>query len=218
MQLNFETYTPSEVAKITGVSTDNQRNLRRAGYLPKTIGHARFNLQEIARLLVIGLMSEKGIGPKVSTAFAETAARGIFLKSLWNSEVYSQDAVNIAHEETHSEFVESIEKLKGHPDLNLDADAKKSLHGSIAKDHLVTKVEAMSGAQGEKAPEFFCYWANDYPEFFYGDNHPFEDHAYGIAAWQGPVVMLSMGSLAAVISAKLPRPAIYLEGQKEQKK
>jgi hypothetical protein len=64
-------FTASEAAVITGISSDQQRNLRRHRYLLKSKGGwTRFTLEEVARLLIIGQCSEGGIPPATSCVVA----------------------------------------------------------------------------------------------------------------------------------------------------
>ncbi|WP_050525518.1 MerR family transcriptional regulator [Pseudorhodobacter aquimaris] len=212
MKLTIDPLTPSEAAEVTGVSLDNQRNLRKQGYLPKNKGHARFSLLEVCRLLVIGALSERGIGPKVAVTFADTAARGILLKVLWQSELYSERSAIAAHEATSESFAldKHQEALALSMGAKIDEKSLRWLHGTHAKNHLVTSLESDLGVSGEKAPELFVYWANGHPEFFYGEDHPFADHAFHMAAWQGPAIMLSIGAMASLLASRLPHPIVHL--------
>ena len=131
--LEFDLLKPNEVADITDVSAYNQRNLRRASYLHRNEGHARFTPLETASLLVIGQMSERGIGPKVATTFADTAARGIFLNLLWRSEIYSPEAAALAFEESRSDFENGLPAAEIAVERELTAEERFGLHGSFAR-------------------------------------------------------------------------------------
>jgi DNA-binding transcriptional MerR regulator len=207
MQIAFEKFTPGEAAEITGVSVENQRNLRRTGYLPSHKGHARFDIRDLAQLLVIGIMSERGIGPKVACTFAATAGQGVFLKAIARSTFYSIAAQRAALDDTKEEADESL-ALPEASDLD-----ERTVRGMIARMHAADAAQAAAGLAGQEAPEFFCLWANGHPEFFYGEEHPFADCDYGHTAWQGPVIMLSMGALASLLVDRLPRPAILLQDE-----
>ena len=209
MNLTIDLLTPNEVAEITNISAENQRNMRRSGYLPKNSGHARFTLHDTARLLVIGLMAERGIGPKISVTFADTAARGIVLSLLYSSEIYSESAAVAAHLETETEAVEGIARVRLTKLTDLNDSDILSFKGSIAKNYLAEKIAATLGMQGEKRPNFFCLWANNHPEFFYDDEHPWEDVDYSLPAWQGPVIMFSIGAVAALMASRLPRSIVH---------
>jgi hypothetical protein len=208
--LTFDLLKPNEVADITGVSLDNQRNLRRAGYLPKNEGHARFTPLETARLLVIGQMSERGIGPKVATTFADTAARGIFLNLLWRWEPYSPEAAALALEVTRAEFESALPAAQAKIGHDMTDAEKRDIHGDLAKAWLADTLTEANGMSGEKAPDHFVLWPNGHPEFFYGDDHPFEDVEFNHPAWQGPAIMITLGGMAALMASRLPRPIVRL--------
>lgn len=70
-------FTPAEAAAITGVSNDLQRDWRRHGYIAKRDGHARFDVFDLAAMLSMKLLADRGIGPKLSFEVAEYCALGI---------------------------------------------------------------------------------------------------------------------------------------------
>ncbi|WAC24645.1 MerR family transcriptional regulator [Blastomonas sp. SL216] len=73
--MTLTTFTPAEAEAITGVSTASQRDWRRRGFLASGDGHARFDAFDLARMLVIRLLSDRGIGP-TQTAQAPSLAFG----------------------------------------------------------------------------------------------------------------------------------------------
>ena len=212
MKLIIDPLLPHEAATVSGVALANQRNLRRSGYIPKNSGHARFTLEETAELLVFGSLSERGIGPKVSSTFAKTAARGIFLKTLHMAEIYTPEAAAAAHEVTKPEADTEIQYILKSGQLKSEVveTHRRWHHGALAKKHLAELIEAQVGARGEKTPDMFILFPNGHPEFFYDGKLPFEDVIYGHPAWQGPMIMFSMGGMAAQLASRLPRPMVRL--------
>ncbi len=209
MHLQFDLLTPGEVSEISGVSLDNQRNLRRAGYLPKMKGHARFTLLDTARLMVIGLLSERGIGPKVAVTFADTAARGIVLGVFRQSRLYSDEVARAALAETRDEADDDLALTRESlPDL--DEAVEKRVRGIIALQLLSELLEKQLGMRGEKSPNLFVLWANGHAEFFYGDDDPWSDVMYDHPAWQGPIIVLPMPAIASLLASRLPRPIVRL--------
>ena len=87
---------------------------------------------------------------------------------------------------------------------------KRSLHGSYAKLFLAETIEAQLGARGEKTPDLFFLFPNGHPEFFYDGALPFEDVMFYHPAWQGPIIMFSMGGMAALLASRLPRPVVRI--------
>lgn len=211
MKLKFDLLHPAEAAQVSGVSLDNQRNLRRAGYLPKNKGHARFTLLDVCRLLVFGMMSERGIGPKVVASFADTAARGILHRLLSHSRIYSTALQRVALEATRAESDESLEKARAKVDFEITEELELSYRGDIAREFVAEAVESHFGIRGEEAPNLFIYWSNGHPEFFYNEDDPFGDCDYSIPAWQGPAIMFSIGAVAYLLASRLSHPVIHLE-------
>lgn len=60
-------FTPAAAERITGVSVALQRDWRRRGILPQHEGHARFKLFDLAELLFLRMMTDRGIGPLAQT-------------------------------------------------------------------------------------------------------------------------------------------------------
>lgn len=67
-------FTPAEAERITGVNTALQRDWRRRGYLPSNEGQARFDVFQLARMTVLKLLADRGIGPALSHEEAEWCA------------------------------------------------------------------------------------------------------------------------------------------------
>lgn len=64
--LEWEQFSPGEAAELTGVSYDQQRNLkRRYQVLPLQKGWVRFTLREICDVAVFGFAARVGIDPAV---------------------------------------------------------------------------------------------------------------------------------------------------------
>jgi len=69
------TFLPTEAQEITGLTTAAIRDLRRLGYIASSDGKwARFTIQEIATLLVIGALQRRGLKSQFSSRIAEVAA------------------------------------------------------------------------------------------------------------------------------------------------
>lgn len=95
MPLHFEYslnhFTPAEAQEITGASVTLQRDWRRRGILPQNVGHARFDVHDLAHLYFLAAMSERGIGPKVASRSAEIASGGIAMGALLHAEAFEGD-------------------------------------------------------------------------------------------------------------------------------
>lgn len=82
MKIVLTLFTPADAERIAGVSVDLQRDWRRRGYLEKQEGHARFSVFDLAQMLVLKTLSERGIGPDRAKDVAETAATEVAIAAL----------------------------------------------------------------------------------------------------------------------------------------
>lgn len=74
-----ETFAAGETADITGITTMQQRNMRRLGHDTKAAAkHERRDLYSLAKLSVMKLASDFGIPPGAVTDLAENAAVVIY--------------------------------------------------------------------------------------------------------------------------------------------
>lgn len=95
-------FTPGQAHAITGVAVDQQRNLRRHGYLALEQGHARFSVHDLARLAAIKALSDRGIGPSLTARLEEgfdiatLCGSGILWHLLLRPEAYSGDHWNFS--------------------------------------------------------------------------------------------------------------------------
>ncbi len=91
-RLRFQSneFTPAEAERITGVSVTQQRNWRRYGYLPKSLGqHARFNPHQLAAMTIMQTLSERGIGPGASREISPLiGAHVIYYACLWDPDAF----------------------------------------------------------------------------------------------------------------------------------
>ena len=63
----FEKFSPAEVARVTGISQDLQRDWRRRGLLEKkTQGWEQFDLDDLVKLSVAGLLIDRGLPASVA--------------------------------------------------------------------------------------------------------------------------------------------------------
>lgn len=77
MKYDLKQFTPAEAAKVSGVSVASQRDWRRRGFLPKTEGHARFSIFEVAEMLVLSSLGDQGIGPSQVRSVLPSLGAGV---------------------------------------------------------------------------------------------------------------------------------------------
>lgn len=200
MKLELETFMPSEAESITKVTQATVRNWRRAGYLERRQGHARYNIADLLVMTVMQELVARGMTPEYATKYASAAARAIFQSLIFSRHAYSETAFTQALESVRPVEPVAIEKLMA---TNLLADI-------ASKAFLVP---------GLKHPNWFIIWANGEPDFYYDDDENFEDKFFGETSYsdefiQGPVTLFSLGAMAHKVLSRLPRPAIKLEGER----
>lgn len=88
----FTKFTAGEAERITGVSAATQRDWRRRGYLPAgRDGWTQYDIGELAKLLTMGALQDRGIGPSVSEGIATSAALRIMSHALsWPDAIEDQ--------------------------------------------------------------------------------------------------------------------------------
>jgi hypothetical protein len=75
MGREFTTFTSSEVEAIARVSGDQQRNFRRSGYIRKGKGGwTKFELRDVAELVIIGFHLDRKTPPSVASKLARECA------------------------------------------------------------------------------------------------------------------------------------------------
>lgn len=212
MNLELETYTPSEAEAITGVSQMSVRNWRRAGYLPRHRGHARYTIADLLTLTSMQALISRGIQPGAALPYASETARAIFQTLIWSKEAYAEAALSAGRQDLDREFVEQISNSGISADL-IRSTLSDMIDGNAVKE-LAEEAEKLSGLSGQKRPNWLIIWANDEMEFYYDEDN-FEDRffgetSYGCEFTQGPVILFSLGSMAQMVLKRLPRPPIKL--------
>lgn len=103
----FSTFTPGEVEKITGLTTVQQRDWRRRGFLPANAGgHARFEASVVAELWTMQLLADRDVGPQYSREIARFGGAGILAGAFELKEAFEGDHLralewNAKHVELH---------------------------------------------------------------------------------------------------------------------
>lgn len=190
MKLELETYMPSEAEEITGVTQATVRNWRRAGYLQRRRGHARYTIDELLLMFATRMMVERGVAVKTASTFASDAARSIFQSFIYLEGAYAKNLLK-------DEYTGPLGKI----------------------EHLFTlgdRTAQQFGLSGIKRPDWLIIWADDSIEFLYdqnvdgetADTQFFANIEYRKPHVQGPVMFFCLAALAHMIADRLPRAAI----------
>jgi DNA-binding transcriptional MerR regulator len=200
MKLELETFMPSEAESITKVTQATVRNWRRAGYLERRQGHARYNIADLLVMTVMQELGARGVTPEYATKYASEAARAIFQSLIFSRLAYSRNA-----------YYEAYEAVSGKGD--------NELQGALARLALAETAAAAFLVPGLKHPNWLIIWANGKSDFYYDDDENFQDKFFGSTRYsdefiQGPVTLFCLGAMAHKVLNRLPRPAIKLEGER----
>lgn len=211
VQITLTQFTPAQAEKISGVSVDQQRNLRRHGYLPHSEGHARFDGLGLARLAAIKVLSDRGIGPSLvakaddGADIATICATGILWSLLGRLDAYEGD-----HKTFPVGWPPPATFSKGDIDI-LVAEGRR--HGYSEKflrkvvneapddwrdrsDWLKKRVIHKMGLRKVVPARYFIWWADgshvwehDLDDAFSGNSHDLK--------YQGAVIVLDQDAIAS---------------------
>lgn len=210
MQLKFETFTPSEAEDISMLPQATVRNWRRAGYLPRPKGHARYSVVELLVQLAMQALVARGVKPEVASAYSGELARAIFQSLLLSDKAYSERAVQAAFVAVDAVPDHEAARLNAIAGTAFSADEIREINGA---KHLRDSAERSFGLSGLKCPAWLIIWANGEMQFYY-DEDISEETFFGNTTYddyvKGPVILFCLGAMAQMILDRLPRPPITL--------
>lgn len=91
MKFTFADFTPAEVAQITTLSTEMQRDWRKRRLMPSRSAtrspedktkHNRYDVLEVAEIWIMKMFADRAIGPQVSKLFARQCAIAVVHNAL----------------------------------------------------------------------------------------------------------------------------------------
>jgi hypothetical protein len=213
MKLQLDTYKPSEAEIITGVTQATVRNWRRAGYLPRQKGHARYDLAELLIMFATGMMVSRGSTPEAAAENASAVARAIYQSAIWNFSAFAEDVHSRAEDEVGEIFDADVAHFR---ELMGENFRIESLQTVRRQEIIVKAAQELAGISGSEHPQWFVIWADGTPEFFHEGEDP-DDLFFGNIEHdkpyvQGPITIFCLGALAKMVIDRLPRPAILLSG------
>lgn len=216
MKLELETYMPNEAEEITGVTQATVRNWRRAGYLARPNGHARYHIGDLLVMFVADTMIKRGVTAKHALTYAREAAQSVFQFALHSPQSYTQSAYDVllqrAQIKTDSD-PELLEKLSH--DHEIDTIRARDI---VAKARVYDEAAHEFGITGIQRPDWLVIWADDTIEFLYDrdtdgetpDGQFFGNIDYRKPYVQGPLILLCLGAFAHIMLERLPRPPLKL--------
>lgn len=229
--LTLTSFTPGEAERTTGLSTNMQRDWRFRGFLPKSDGHARFDLFDLSGMLAMKMLSDRGIGPQISRELFPWLSAGIAYSVLKNHEAYEGDHLRglppTFPGEDENEIIEGLRAslLAGAPDMT-ESDFRGFVEGlertsrrnwsrvprgwTRRCEGFAREVMRAKGFSFAVAP-YFLWWADD--------THVFTDDIKAAIenAWStdprlaGPIVVLDLHALAGLILHRAGRPFVHVD-------
>ncbi|QTI79020.1 hypothetical protein IAI58_15505 [Roseomonas marmotae] len=221
--LTLTSFTPGEAERITGVSTAQQRDWRRRGFLPSNEGHARFDLFSMAEMWVLKLMADRGIGPQAVKEVAGTCATGIAWHALAWGDAYEGD-----HERT-LEWQPSVFKVIVE-NLRRGKEAMAQYEADPKPENLIAALDASNGPSwGEQANwlrrkvlkdrgiplaipgKYFIWWADGREYWHESLDEAFKSMSSTDDRVAGPVVVLDLSGLASAMIHRAERALVHVE-------
>ncbi len=194
LHFQMNEFTPAEAERITGVSVTQQRNWRRYGYLPKSLGkHARFKPHQLAAMTIMQTLSERGIGPAASHGIALfIGAHVIYYACLRTPDAFE--------DRTGLDF-----KWYDARALSILIICKHVAFSNVAED--------IDPEQFEDAdPSLFVIWfADDLLEFFDDLTQAFSGRSRHEVRLSGACIVMDLECIAAAFLDRTERPLFIAE-------
>lgn len=179
----LEMFTPGEVEVITGLSTGMQLDWRKRGYLPVTKGrHARFNAFDIARLMVMKMFSDRGVGPADTRLIADICATGILYAALCERTAYRSDL--------------DLQELKAQR-TDLQSISRRVIHD-------ITGV-------GLVPAQYFIWWADGSHTWAASVDSALFHLVDDDCRKCGPIMLLDLNALGRGLASKAGQPLVRLD-------
>lgn len=213
MSCELEKFSPAEAEQITGLSPAVQRVWRQRGIIPSSGGKvASFDVFDLARMLFLRLMSERGIGPADITRdpiIIETSVRRIVFDALTYGAAYgdgypeggSLDAFILARMPAEEVF----EKAGDGDSMNWLAS---QLDAATKNDEMARRI-AYDGAPRVIAAPLF---------FWFADGEPYWDsplgrrlnHELSTSGSDGPIILMILPKIGKLIVDRAGRPLVRI--------
>jgi|GEM_PF-2773482 len=208
MRLELETYTPGEAEEITQVTQATVRNWRRAGYLPRPTGHARYTAKDLLLMSAMHALVSRGLTPEAASGFARGIADATFMSCINKSHSFSESAFEAARKIVGDIPPERIKEVKARAG---DSYSEDILYWADAAKLAMDTAERQFGTTGLKAPDYFIIWANGEEEFAYHENICEKITEGALDEYvEGPVTLFTLAAMAGMILDRLPRKPITL--------
>jgi hypothetical protein len=215
----YETFTPAEAERITGVNVVLQRDWRHRGYLPKGKGHARFDVFDLAKLAFMKILTDRGIGPKDSADVSEYAALAMVASAASSIDFWAGDhreALTWGHLPSTPAPTEVFDLLVSSGNIHDTPEAKAALTNDNLDSSwgykagwLKRKLLRSKGYRVEPAP-MFLWWANGEHFFTKSVDYAISQLSPHAPELNGAIVFLDLEVMASSITDKAGRPFVVV--------
>ncbi|UVI39339.1 helix-turn-helix domain-containing protein [Qipengyuania spongiae] len=218
--LTLTQFTPAEAENVTGVSTQTQRDWRRRGILAKRDeGHARYDLFDLAEMMAIKLLSDRGVPLIEAADVADWCGMGIGYRALeWhNAYEGDHDRTNEARGlpnkliEQNAAMFETIREAAGIAEVDLPENFEKQYRWSDKGEWLAGQVYRERFKTGVIPGQLFIWWADGQHTFHQSFDAARDDMSSGDPRLAGPALVLDLHSLASTLLTKTGRALVHVE-------
>lgn len=225
LEITLTHFTPAQAEKSTGMAVDQQRNLRRHGYLPQSSGHSRYDGLALARMAAIQALANRGIGPSLTAKsengfdIATLCATGILWSLLGWSDAYEGDhltfvqdgppPVSFSPEEARvvvdAAIARGISEEEAH---RLVAEGARDW--ASRSDTLKRQVMAKMQLRRVIPARYFIWWADGSHTWEVSLEDAFSGHHHDPRV-QGAVVIIDQEAVAAGLLARAGTAFAHIE-------
>lgn len=214
MDIELSLYTPSDAEAVTKVAQTQVRNWRRAGYLSRQDGPARYTIGDLLNMSAMHELVSRGVAPSVAKPFAAEIAHAAFSNMIYSVRAFSETAQNAAAAEVGEGNPERVAQVRAALGADFSHDALMFIQ---TQEFLMECAERKFGLTGLKKPLWFIIWANGKMQFYH-DEDISEETFFGNTSYrdpyvQGPVMLFCLGAIAQMVLDRLPRPPFKLAGE-----
>ncbi|WP_028711002.1 hypothetical protein [Paracoccus pantotrophus] len=229
VQITLTQFTPAQAEKITGISVDQQRNLRRHGYLAQSEGHARFDGFGLARLLAIRALSDRGIGPSLtakadeSQDIATLCATGILWALLDWVDAYEGDHKTFAapwppsrpRSEDEMKLLIEVGQRRGYSESDLRKMLDESSRDWAERSEWLKKqVIQKMGARRVIPARYFIWWADGTHTWEHDLDASFSGSAHD-PRYEGAVIILDQEAMGSRLLSRAGTAFAHIEAQQD---
>lgn len=211
-------FTPSEAERITGVNTALQRDWRRRGFLPINDGHARFDVFELARMMTLQVLADRGIGPSQTESVRDWCASAICFAAMrfveaWDGEptkALTWIELYASPPPPNPELTAVIQQLinEGNTDYELP---KVGSHWGAQSKYLCQQLWKKLRFPAVAPASLFIWWADGTHTFTSSFDGKRDSSTSDDPRFAGPIIVIDLDALGSTLLDRAARPFAHVE-------